>query len=275
MTLEFDRKARENLRCQKRLFDITKFDNTKKVSDMKIKSLKTNIAREYIATHHYSHLLPDCITECYAGYYGNRLAGVIIFGRGANNNTFSAIIKDIKLNECRELTRLWSPDGMPKNTESKLISMAIKKLPKEVKMIVSFADPFQNHIGTIYQATNFYYIGMSNPSKMLIDKKGNLFHVRTIGSYKRRHPELKEKTNLEVMEKYGWKYCDSSGKYRYVIFKGNKLKKTKLLKEIKNRILPYPKMRFSVKAGKPSAFQVEDAGSNPTNRNIKNSEASL
>ena len=55
----------------------------------------------------------------------------------------------------RELTRLWSPDGMPKNTESKLISESIKLLPKEVRLILSYADPSQGHLGKIYQATKY------------------------------------------------------------------------------------------------------------------------
>jgi hypothetical protein len=44
---------------------------------------------------------------------------------------------------------MWSADGMPRNTESKLISEAIKLLHEEVEILVSFADPSQNHAGYI------------------------------------------------------------------------------------------------------------------------------
>ncbi len=185
--------------------------------------------------------MPDNDFNCFEGFYGNKLAGVIVYGNGANNKTFSALIPDIEVKNCRELMRLWSADGMPKNTESKLISESFKLLPKDIYLIVSFADPSHNHLGIIYQATNFYYCGMSNPSKMLKDENDRIFHVRSIGTYKRRHPELRGLTNREIMKKYNWEYINSAGKYRYVYLRGEKWIKNLMLKEIKNKIQKYPK----------------------------------
>jgi len=240
VTLQFDRNAIEKERKQQRLFNILKPCGDEKARKLRIKQVPANYIRQYVATYHYSHIMPDNAFECFAGFYGNKLAGVIVFGNGANNNTFRALIPDMELKNCRELTRLWSPDGMPKNTESKLIKESIKLLPKEVYLIVSFADPSHNHQGIIYQASNFYYCGMSNPSKMLTNGKEK-FHVRTIGSYKRRHPELRGLTNKEIMNKYNWKYIDSSGKHRYVLLRGEKWIKKLMYKEIVDKIEDYPK----------------------------------
>lgn len=241
MTHKFDNKSRDFEQNQIKLFDNLKSKGNEKVREMKVKEVNPSFVRQYVATYHYSKIMPDCASNCYAGFYGNKLAGVVVYGNGSNNNTFSALIPDIKVKNCSELMRLWSPDSMPKNTESRLISKSLNLLPNEIFLVVSFADPSYKHNGGIYQATNFYYCGKSNPSKMLKDKNGKIFHVRTIGSYKRRHKELQSLTNKEIMGKYDWKYIKSSGKYRYVYLRGEKWIKNMMYKEIKNNILGYPK----------------------------------
>ena len=241
MTHAFDTKAREELKKQLTLSNPLEW-NGKKPNEMVVKKVDAKFCRGLIAEYHYSHIMPDNAFNCYAGFYGNKIAGVIVYGNGANNNTFSALIPDIEVKNCRELMRLWSADGMPKNTESKLIAESLKMLPPEIFLVVSFADPSQNHLGIIYQATNFYYCGMSNPSKMLKDKNGKIFHVRSIGTYKRRHPELQGLTNKEVMKKYEWEYIESSGKYRYIFLRGDKWIKSLMYEKIKERVLDYPKV---------------------------------
>ena len=239
MTHEFDRKATDKIRNQQTLFNPLEW-NGKQPGEMIVKRVDAGFCRGMIAEFHYSHIMPDNAFDCYAGYYGDKIAGIIVYGNGANNATFSALIPDIEVKDCRELMRLWSADGMPKNTESKLIAESLKMLAPEIHLVVSFADPSHNHKGTIYQATNFYYCGMSNPSKMLVDEKGKIFHVRSIGTYKRRHPELEGMTNLQIMEKYGWKYIDSSGKHRYVYLRGDKWIKNLMFNQIKDKIQDYP-----------------------------------
>jgi hypothetical protein len=240
MTLEFDRRAIKKEKTQTKLFDILEADGDEKARELKVKQVDASYVRQYVATYHYSHIMPDNAFECFAGFYGDKLAGVVVFGNGASNNTFTALIPDMELKNCRELTRLWCPDSMPKNTETRIISESIKLLPKEVYLIVSFADPSHNHNGTIYQASNFIYTGKSSPSHMLTNGT-EVFHVRTIGSYKRRHPELRELTNKEVMEKYGWKYCESVGKHRYVLLRGEKWIKNLMMNHLKDKIKEYPK----------------------------------
>jgi hypothetical protein len=241
MTEAFDKKSRDFEKNQTKLFNNLELDKEEHPRDMVVKQVPASFVRPYVASYHYSLIMPDNAFECFAGFYGNKLAGVIVYGNGANNNTFTALIPDMELKNCRELMRLWSADGMPKNTESKLISESFKLLPKDIYMIVSFADPSHNHQGIIYQATNFLYCGMSQPSKMLKDKDGRIFHVRSIGSYKKRHKELNDLSNKEIMERYGWEYVESSGKHRYVYLRGEKWIQNLMLNILKERIEPYPK----------------------------------
>ena len=239
MTKWADDKARDNFK--NRMFHDEFNYTNEKVSSMTIKLIKAKEAREYIATFHYSQSLPDSTKFIYAGYYNDKLAGIICYGMGAGKSQYKAILSDIQQGEYLELTRLWSHDNMPKNTESKLISMSLKALPSQYRLVISFADPSQGHLGIIYQATNFYYCGMTSGGKCLITEDGKTQHTRLLGIYKARHPELRELTTKQLMDKYKWTYGVNHGKHRYVMLLGNKTEKKKSFKLMKDKILPYPK----------------------------------
>lgn len=245
MTKSFDDNAR-NKYLEKNNFKELEYNNFP-VSDMVIKQISPKEARPYIATYHYSKTMPDSTIATFAGYYGDRLAGIIVFGMGSGKNQYTALFPNIENGQYLELTRLWSADEMPRNTESKLISKSMKLLSEDVQIVLSFADPSHNHVGTIYQATNWYYCGMSNGGRQLITEDGIEKHSRLLGIYRMRHPEYKKLSNEELMKLYGWKYKETSGKYRYVFLRGDKNTKKKNYEFIKDKVLPYPKLHNILK----------------------------
>ena len=241
MTLIFDEHARKKHKKFLELFETNTLKQGTKANQLVVRKGTVKEAREYVANYHYSKTMPDSTKNVFMGFYEGIFAGVCVFGMGAGKSQYEAIIPSIKKGEYRELTRLWSPDGMPKNTESKLISESIKLLPNEVKLLLSFADPSQGHLGKIYQATNWDYCGMTNAGKRLVDKNGNEFHSRLIGIYRMRHPELKDKTQNEIMKIYDWTYKQDSSKHRYIKVLGTKREIKKLKELYKNKIEKYPK----------------------------------
>ena len=240
MTKKFDDNARKFYLKNNLLFSEFNY-NEEKVSSMKIKLINSKSARKYIATYHYSKTLPDSTKYIYACFLGGSIAGIICYGMGASKNQYTSLIQDIKKGQYLELTRLWCHDNMPHNTESKIISKSLKMLPKQYKLILSFADPSKGHLGIIYQATNWFYCGMTNNGKSLITNDGIVKHVRLLGIYKKRHPELKNKSNEEIMNIYKWKYIKNYGKHRYVMLRGSKKEKKTLYEKIKKKISNYPK----------------------------------
>lgn len=237
MTKAFDDKARWDM-----LNSYTRFhyDGTP-IKDMVVKPVSCSYARPYISTFHYSQTMPDSTLYVFAGYLNGELCGIVCYGMGAGKNQYTALIPDIKNGEYIELTRLWCPDCMPRNTESKLISESLKMLPKEIKLVLSFADSSKNHSGTIYQATNWYYCGINNGGKMLLTPDGIEKHPRLIGIYRKRHPELREKTTQEIMDLLGFTYTMGGRKHRYVFLRGDRRVKKALYEQIRQFILPYPK----------------------------------
>jgi hypothetical protein len=66
-----------------------------------------------------------------------------------------------------ELTRLALSPKCPKNSESRCIAITLRMLRKLelVKMVITYADTLQGHVGTIYKASGFEYIGLTAKKK--------------------------------------------------------------------------------------------------------------
>lgn len=241
MTKVFDDKARKEL---VKNYNPQEFKyNGIPVREMTVKPMTVKEARPYIATFHYSKTMPDSTKYVFGGYLGDTLCGIVTYGMGTGKNQYLSVIPIIENGQYLELTRLWCANEMPKNTESKLISTSLKMLPPEIKLVISFADDSKNHAGTIYQATNWYYLGSNKGGKTLICEDGVIKHTRLIGMYKKRHPELKKLTNNEIMKKYGWTYGEAGSKHRYVQIRGTKKEKKEMYKFFQDKIEDYPKIK--------------------------------
>jgi len=238
MTKIFDDKVRKGMLASKKFFEEPVSECSPRELIVRRSSVKE--ARPYIAAHHYSQTMPDSTTDVFMGFYDGVFAGVCVFGMGTGKGQYYRLIDDLEEGQYRELTRLWSPDGMPKNTESRLISESIKLLPKEVRLILSYADPSQGHLGTIYQATNWFYLGTTNSGQKMVDRDGKELHARLTSMYRKRHPEYKDLSGEEIMKIYGWEYIPSSFKHRYVMLRGRKKLYKKMYKKIKKYVQSYP-----------------------------------
>ena len=128
---------------------------------------------------HYSKSIPT-IQHAYNVYNNkNEWCGVIIFGSGACKNLSKSF--NVRNGEIIELERV-ALNGKQEKT-SQAVALALKILHKEnpiIKIVVSYADHRQKHLGIIYQATNWIYLGISKPGGFQYFYKGKWTHQRTI-----------------------------------------------------------------------------------------------
>jgi hypothetical protein len=122
-------------------------------------------------------------------------------------------------------------DSVPKNGESYLIGNSVKSAGKDI--VVSFADTAENHVGIVYQATNWLYTGLS--------AKRTDWHVE--GYDKHGHTWADKYTAREMRELFGDKFSlkPRSRKHRYIWLNGTKARKKQLLAKLRYSIQPYPK----------------------------------
>jgi hypothetical protein len=106
---------------------------------------------------HYAKVIPTYSLAFSVFNNKNEWCGCILFGGGASVN----MPKKLGLNNGQylELNRM-ALNGKQEST-SKALSIAIKLVSKKsptCKLLFSYADKGQEHVGIIYQATNWFYI---------------------------------------------------------------------------------------------------------------------
>lgn len=148
-----------------------------------------------------------------------------------------------RVNEVTELHRLAVKRPHPSNFTSWFLSKSLKILKERkprITCVISFADPNEGHIGTVYQATNAIYTGTTVRATQVTyrDDEGRLRTKRQNG---------KSLTFKEATEDMGWEAHFRESKHRYLYLlpdgSGNRRMKHKrqLLKDLKLDSLPYPK----------------------------------
>jgi len=159
---------------------------------------------------HYARVIP--LTTIGFNVYNNKneWCGCITFGGGASYKLGSSYC--LVSGQFLELTRM-ALNGKQEST-SKAMSIAIRLIKKKkplVKLLISYADKGQNHIGTIYQATNWYFVDESDSSGNEVFYKGKWVHDRV--------PNTLPKKERNLLE-----YRKKSGKYKYAYPLSNKVK---------------------------------------------------
>lgn len=228
MTALFDSKAIELLNS----FEKSNLTGEEHARDLVVYVSSVKEARGYIAKYHYSHSMPDSTKFVFKGMYWDELAWFCVFGMGCWMNQYRSIDPKIEDWTYCELTRLWLYDKAPKNSESRIISEALKLLPKEIKLVLSYADSKQSHEWTIYKATNWIQLWMTNGWKILVNSEWKEFHPRLIEMYKRRHPETIGKMSKKEILQHLWFHEILAGKkHRFVKIINLNKKQTKILSQ--------------------------------------------
>lgn len=220
------------------------FENVEAIIELAgitVSKVPVKAVRKAVVEGHYSRVMPDACQEAFGAFdKSGKLVGAVAYGQGSNNRTFGAIMSDATTENSRELIRLWVHQDAPKNTASTIVSKSMKLLSDKVKLIVTFADSGQSHVGTVYQALNFYYLGTSNEGTRYVDQHGVEVTSRLANVYRQRNPEKYGQMTLkEIRNELGWSPVLSHKKHRYAL--GHGIEKRKVNKMLSKIALPYPK----------------------------------
>lgn len=146
-------------------------------------------AKPFVEAHHYEHTFPAA-RESVGLFRGRELVGVAVFSVPVNPKQPA---KYTTTKDGCDLGRLVLLDDVPANGESWFLARAFKALLAEKRSIgavVSYSDPIARttaegvtvmpgHVGTIYQAFNARYVGLSKRERAWV-------HVATRRNVSRR-----------------------------------------------------------------------------------------
>jgi hypothetical protein len=209
-------------------------------------------AKFAVENWHYSEVMPAGKLVKIGAWEDGRFIGVVIFGRGANNN----IGKPYGLQQTAacELVRIALRDH--KTPVSKVAAIAMKFLQKNspgLRLVISYADPMQGHHGGIYQAGNWVYDGLSNGQAGFVIINGKEYHKRSVSSkYGNAKPSYLKKLGLTA------EYAPARNKHRYLMPLDSEMRK-----QILPLSKPYPKRASSETSDTPD-FRSGKGGATPT-----------
>ena len=164
---------------------------TPALQSLMVRPVPIRTAKSLVQRHHYLHSLPGGTQLAFGVFLGTSLLGALTLGVGPANA--HRLVDGAGPRDCATLTRLWLSDDLPKNSESRVIGIVLRSLRKytELKFLLSYADPAQGHLGTIYQATGWLYTGLSSAMPLYDVGDGKLRHSRSLahafGTHSLRH----------------------------------------------------------------------------------------
>lgn len=189
------------------------------VKSLKVAPIHHPIARKFIERNHYSGKFVNNSCLHFGVFHEGRLYGVMSFGSPMDKRRTIGLVRGTKWHEMFELNRMAFSEALPRNSESRCLSIAFKLIKKNyphVKWILSFSDACQCGDGTIYRASGFYLVGIKENKNICMYGDGRVIHKLTIESNpNKKRPELGYRSYFEITK---GKNCFS----KYLDFVGGK-----------------------------------------------------
>lgn len=151
---------------------------------MRISKAKPEATRYACKIFHYAKAVPVCQYVYNVWNDEDEWCGVIVYGGGANPQI--AMPYDKWLGQVIELERVALNGKQGHGKTSEAVAMTIRAIKKEapwVDLLVSYADIDQDHVGVLYQATNWIYEGIRNVgSRGAFIIHGKKMHTKSVAS---------------------------------------------------------------------------------------------
>jgi hypothetical protein len=190
-----------------------------------VKVIPAKIANEFVKKYHYSgKVVPNSILH-FGCFLDEQLHGVLSYGSPMVKKNVIQFVENTKWNEMLELNRMAFNDYLPKNSESRCISISIKLIKKNaphIKWILSFSDANLCGDGTIYRASGFHLIGVNKNTSTYQLPNGEVVCSLTSSAHRTKESNGKSGTNW-IKENGGKKLEGFQIRYIYVIDKTCKI----------------------------------------------------
>lgn len=143
--------------------------------EIEVKVIPSSLANPFVKRVHYSGKIVNNSTLHLGVFLDGALHGVMSFGAPTDKRKVLGLVEGTPWNGMLELNRMAFDDYLPRNSESRAISIAMKLIKRNaphVKWILSFADGCQCGDGTIYRASNFILTQIKANNTLRYDPQG-------------------------------------------------------------------------------------------------------
>jgi hypothetical protein len=195
--------------------------------DIVVKFISAQDANYIMVKYHYSKGFCRTSYVHLGVFLDGKLEGAMSFGAPIDKNKTIIEVADTNWNSFLELNRMAFSDVLPRNSESRAMSVAFKLIKKQypfMEWIISFSDACQCGDGTIYRAAGFHLIGVKKNKTMIKLHTGEIVSDKTLNS---KQGGLKKAKDLGAKALEGYQI-----KYIYFLNK-------EAMSRLKNPILPF------------------------------------
>lgn len=208
-------------------------------------------AKYAVEKWHYSRTMPVGKMVRIGAWESGKFIGCVLFALGMNRSLGSPY--GLQMTECCELVRVALTEHQ--TPVSRIVAIALKMLRKQsdgLRLVVSFADPVEDHHGGIYQAGGWLYAGKTSASfewrigEQRLNKRA--FTGQQFGGGRRSVSQIPSTA----------KKVQTPGKHRYLMPLDDEMRQ-----KIEPLRKPYPKRERSAENGTPG-IQSGGGGVNPT-----------
>jgi len=199
-----------------------------------VQAIPTGDAKWLILNRHYARRMPS-ISYAFGLFRDGDLAGVITYGIPPSPNLMIGVAGAEWRDHVIELNRLVLVNNEP-NEASRLIGGSLRQMRGPL-IIVSYADTAQDHIGKVYQATNWLYTGMSDAHvEWRLDGIPTTSHDRHMWDSYGGIDNAKQQLGDRLQRH------ERSRKHRYIQLIGNRKEKRAMREALRYEIASYPKL---------------------------------
>ena len=156
-----------------------------RAKEIVMKVIPGKVAAPFMRQHHYSGSVVNNSVLHFGVFLDGKLHGVMSYGPSLDKSKIIGLVRDTGWNEFLELNRMAFDAVLPRNSESRAISMSLKLIKKhapQIKWVISFADATSCGDGTIYRASNFILTGIKENLNLCVLPDGTRVHKMTLAS---------------------------------------------------------------------------------------------
>jgi hypothetical protein len=154
-----------------------------RAKDIIVKPICSKDANRIIKSLHYSGKVVQNSQVHLGVFLNGNCGGALQFGPSLDKRKLIGLVNGTLWHEFIELNRMALADWLPRNGESRAISVAMKLLRRHyphLKWVVSFADACQCGDGTIYRASGFVLTGIKRNTQLWKARTGEVFNDTSI-----------------------------------------------------------------------------------------------
>lgn len=216
-----------------------------RAKEIEVKVIPSRVAIPFMRQHHYSGKIVNNSNLHLGVFLDGLLHGAMSFGPPLDKRKVMGLVDGTGWHEFLELNRMAFDEYLPRNSESRALSLAMRMLKKnapQIKWVLSFADGCSCGDGTIYRASNFVLTDIKPNNALVLLPSGEKVHKITLLAHPMvRRPELDGHTFYDITGGHSslQPYLDATGgkilegyQFRYIYFIDKKARQRLTVPEI-------------------------------------------